>query len=147
MGMIGRGRFVSCAEQYHLTRSAIDEIDTAREIIADRPSSIRRRIDMPQSAAGFGLSGDEDFLRSKIYDRETRGVFARAGYSPGIVHAGFAMSENRERDFVLRRELFVGDPFVHCLGIRWPEAAAIGHDDPGALRGLAAGFPTKHDFA
>src|SRR5262245_41649634 len=68
MRMIGGGRFVSGREHYHLSGMAVDKVNAAREIVAYGPASVGRAVDVPEAAAGLGLTDDDHFAGAKIYD-------------------------------------------------------------------------------
>src|SRR5206468_1726017 len=82
MRMVSSRRLMTGREHYHLASMTVDKINAAREIVADRPASVRRTIDMPQTAAAQRLSGDDHFARSQIYDREAGWLFASTRWAP-----------------------------------------------------------------
>src|SRR4051812_32361971 len=165
MRMVGSRRLVTGREHDHLASMTVDKINAAREIVADRPASIRRSIDMPEAAAAGRLSGDDHFARPQIYDREARRFFSRARRTPLGLLAGvssadrstgrngsrsarnFSMAHDRQSDFIPRYDGFVGYPFVFRLGVERSETAAVGQNGPRSLRRLSSRLPAKDDLA
>ena len=147
MRVVRRGAFVVGGEEDEFVVLPIDQVDVAVEIVADGPAPVGGAVDVPEAAAGFGLAGETQFTGAEIDDRESGGVFAGAGDAPRIVHARFAVAEDRDCDLVLGDDGFVRNPIIRRFGKKRAQAGAIGEDGPSALRGFAAGFPTEDDLA
>lgn len=145
--VVGGGALVVGGEEDHFVGAPIDQVNITLEIVADGPAPVRRAVDVPEAAAGFCLAGEAHLARAEIHDTEAGGVFAGAGNTPVVVHAGFAMTHDGEGDFVPGDDGFVRDPVEGRFGPERAQAGAVGEDGPGALGGFAAGLPAEDDFA